>query len=101
MTRSASGWASQFDSLNWIPPVPKSVHVEHVPKFKLLVSPVVPPLARQDGAAADPSDSPRVTSIEEPLLKTASEPPASPRTLNSALSQTEEISSTLSLPVTP
>ena len=70
-----------------------------MPRFKLLVSPVVPPLRTQVGAEVDPSASTIVTMIDEPLLKLAREPLPFPTTLNSDSLQTEEISSTLSLAV--
>jgi hypothetical protein len=56
--------------------------VLHVPKFKLLVSPVEPAFATQVGAAVDPSVNATFTVTEEPLLKFAREPPALPKYLS-------------------
>src|SRR5579872_6556786 len=77
--------------------VPPAVLQE--PRFKLLVSPVVPALATHLGAAVDPSASFSDTVTLAPLLKSAREPPASPTTFHSLSCQTDEMSSTLSLAV--
>ena len=68
----------------------------HVPRFRLLVSPVVPEFATQLGVAVDPSVTATFTVIEAPLLKSAREPPASPTMLNSDCCQTCAMSTTLS-----
>ena len=57
--------------------------VVHLPRLRLFDSPVVPAFARQVGALVVPSLTARLTVSETPLLKTASEPPALPTTLNS------------------
>src|ERR1700751_466387 len=86
---------SQFDSVNLIEgDVPLAV--EHLPRFKLLLSPVVPAFATHFGAAVVPSVSASLTAIETGVLKFAREPPASPTTLNSDSFHTWEISSTVS-----
>src|SRR5580658_202179 len=89
----------QFDSTNPIagdaPPT-----VPHLPRFKLLLSPVVPSFATQVGAEVEPSVNASFTVIETGSLKTAREPPASPTMLNSEYCQTCEISSTVSRPLT-
>src|SRR5579862_4876407 len=69
------------------------------PRFKFLVSPVVPALATHFGADVDPSASFSDTVTLAPLLKSAREPPASPTTFHSLSCQTDEMSSTLSLAV--
>src|ERR1700722_2462796 len=66
---------------------------------KLFVSPVVPALATHVGAWVVPDATAILTSIEEPLLNTASDPSPSPMILNSDSVQSVARSTTLSLPV--
>ena len=68
--------------MNWIDGVEPD-DVVQLPRFKLLVSPVVPALDRQLGAEVLPLLTAAFTVIEEPVLNLASDPPALPTTLNS------------------
>jgi len=70
-----------------------------VPRFRLLVSPVVPALEAQVGAVVVPCVTAILTVIDEPLLKTAFEPPPSPMMLNSDCFQAVARPQTLSAPV--
>src|SRR5262249_37678231 len=65
-----------------VPPV-----AVHVPSVRLLVSPVVPSFATHLGAAVEPEVAVISTVTDEPVLKTASEPPPSPMMLNSTAFQ--------------
>src|SRR5580700_7417086 len=69
------------------------------PRFRLLVSPVVPSLAPQTRAAVEPFVTAILTVTDAPVLKAASEPPPSPMTLNSDASQAVARSVTVSLPL--
>ena len=55
-----------------------------LPSVRLLVSPVVPALDAQVGAAVEPCVTASFTVMDEPLLNVALEPPPSPMMLNSA-----------------
>src|SRR5579864_6840271 len=79
--------AGQLDSVKLIDGIVPPLAVQ-APRLRLLVSPVVPAFAAHVGADMEPSLTATCTVTDEPVLKSARDPPALPITLNSDSVQT-------------